>query len=58
MYHDLRRLHGYGENVAMAVLSGDQVVCTLQPPHLAAIREGATLPVDRARPCHSRFAEC
>ncbi|XP_037090639.1 LOW QUALITY PROTEIN: latrophilin Cirl-like [Pollicipes pollicipes] len=58
MYHDLRRLRGYGENVAMAVLSGDQVVCTLQPPHLAAIREGATLPVDRARPSHSRLAEC
>ena len=58
MYHDLRRLRGYGENVAMAVLSGDQVVCQLQPPHLAAIREGATLPVDRARPSHSRFAEC
>lgn len=55
MYHDLRRLQrGFGENVAMAVLNGDQVVCTLQSPHGA---DGATV-ADRERPSHSRFAEC
>ena len=55
MYHDLRRLQrGFGENVAMAVLNGDQVVCALQSPPGA---DGAT-DADRQRPSHSRFAEC